>query len=186
MPRPPPAPGQSVLQLVEQLEDGLQLIVARPMPLSRTLNTACPACSLRFTSMRPPGLVYLAALSIRLHDHLGRAASPWMHTARGARIFISWRLSTRRTAAETTSSGSTVLRFTGDFEFELAAVDPGEVQQVVDQAHQPLESGARSWRKARARAARVPAAQMNRVRDRSQTGCEARARALQETRPCAG
>ena len=76
-----------VLGLHEQVEDAAAAArAAMPMPLSRTRSTAVLVAPFdRDTVMRPPGSVYLAALSSRFADHLRRAASRRPRASSGSR-----------------------------------------------------------------------------------------------------
>ena len=65
-PRPPLVRASELSTCVKRSKMFSSISGARPMPVSRTLKTASPWSCVSVSSIRPPGLVYLAAFSSRL------------------------------------------------------------------------------------------------------------------------
>ena len=165
---------------------------AIPMPVSRTRTTASSPSRPASSSIRPPGSVYLAALFSRLaRTCSSRAAS----ASRGIGL-VGQRRPTARGGGTRSAAGPSRRRGRRPSrrstrplaELDLAAADPGDVEQVVDQPGEvpdlplgdrpgPARPRRRRGRPGGACAGRSGAAP---------GGCAARGPASPGTRPCGG
>ena len=112
-----------------------------PIPSSRTVITASPFSARAERPIRPPCSVYLAALCSRLPTICSsRTGSAWTRSgSAGGETVSSWRRAVEGRPVRLDGAledGFDVDHLAG--EVDLAAGDPGDVEQVVDQPGQVL------------------------------------------------